>query len=40
MIIQQLYDFRKPKYNAFSVLPTIGFNPDDGIKIELLQTMR
>jgi hypothetical protein len=29
-----LYDFRKPKYNAFSA-PTIGFNPDDGIKLEL-----
>jgi hypothetical protein len=31
-----LYDFRKPKYNAFSVLPTIGFNPDDGIKIGII----
>jgi hypothetical protein len=31
-----LYDFRKPKYNAFSGLPNIGFNPDDGIKIGLV----
>jgi hypothetical protein len=31
-----LYDFRKPKYNAFSALPTIGFNPDDGIKIGII----
>jgi hypothetical protein len=28
-----LYDFKKPKYNAFSGFPIIGFNPDDGIKI-------
>ena len=28
-----LYDYKKPKYNAFSGLPTVGFNPDDGIKI-------
>ncbi|WPR70274.1 metallophosphoesterase [Flavobacterium sp. NG2] len=28
-----LYDYRRPKYNAFSGLPTIGFNPDDGIKL-------
>lgn len=31
-----LYDFRKPKYNAFSVLPSTGFNPDDGIKIGIV----
>ncbi|MDI6050980.1 metallophosphoesterase [Flavobacterium sp. XS2P24] len=28
-----LYDYEKPKYNAFSGLPNIGFNPDDGVKI-------
>ena len=28
-----LYDYRKPRYNAWTGLPTIGFNPDDGIKI-------
>jgi hypothetical protein len=28
-----LYDYKKPKYNAFSGFPTIGFNPDDGIKM-------
>ncbi|WP_369753447.1 metallophosphoesterase [Flavobacterium sp. WC2409] len=27
-----LYNYKKPKYNAFSGYPTIGFNPDDGIK--------
>ncbi|HEX8562492.1 MAG TPA: metallophosphoesterase [Flavobacterium sp.] len=27
------YIFEKPKYNFFSALPLIGFNPDDGIKI-------
>lgn len=28
-----LYDYRRPKYNVFTGLPTIGFNPDDGIKL-------
>lgn len=28
-----LYDYKKPKYNAFSGFPTIGYNPDDGIKL-------
>ena len=28
-----LYDYKRPKYNAFSGFPIIGFNPDDGIKI-------
>jgi hypothetical protein len=28
-----LYDYKKPKFNAWTGLPTIGFNPDDGIKI-------
>ena len=28
-----LYDYKRPKYNVFSGLPTIGFNPDDGIKL-------
>jgi hypothetical protein len=28
-----LYDYKKPKYNAFSGLPIIGYNPDDGIKL-------
>ena len=30
--LANLYDFKKPKYNAFSGLPNIGFNPDNGIK--------
>lgn len=28
-----LYDYKKPKFNAWTGLPTLGFNPDDGIKI-------
>ncbi len=28
-----LYDYEKPKFNAFSGTPNIGFNPDDGVKI-------
>jgi predicted RNA-binding protein with PIN domain len=28
-----LYDYKKPKYNAFMGSPTIGYNPDDGVKI-------
>ncbi|SEA45739.1 Calcineurin-like phosphoesterase [Flavobacterium gillisiae] len=31
-----LYDYKKPKYNAFSGMPTIGFNPDDGIKLGIV----
>ena len=30
--LTNLYNYKKPKYNAFSGLPTIGFNPDDGLK--------
>lgn len=28
-----LYDYKKPKYNAIAGFPNIGFNPDDGVKI-------
>lgn len=31
-----LYDFKKPKYNLFSGMPSLGFNPDDGIKLGLM----
>jgi hypothetical protein len=31
-----LYNYQKPKYNAFSGLPTIGFNPDDGMKLGII----
>ncbi|KDN56357.1 metallophosphoesterase [Flavobacterium seoulense] len=31
-----LYNYEKPKYNAFSGLPTIGFNPDDGVKLGII----
>ncbi|MFV8369270.1 metallophosphoesterase [Flavobacterium sp. LB2R40] len=31
-----LYDYKKPKYNSFSALPNIGFNPDDGIKLGIV----
>lgn len=27
------YNYQKPKYNAFGLLPNVGFNPDDGVKI-------
>jgi calcineurin-like phosphoesterase family protein len=27
------YHFKKPKYNVFMTLPSIGFNPDDGVKL-------
>lgn len=27
------YNYEKPAYNAFGSLPSIGFNPDDGIKL-------
>jgi hypothetical protein len=33
MIIKLVYMIIKTKYNAFSGLPNIGFNPDDGVKI-------
>ncbi|MEO8515928.1 MAG: metallophosphoesterase, partial [Flavobacterium sp.] len=28
-----VYDYKKPKYNAWTGLPNIGSNPDDGIKM-------
>lgn len=28
-----LYNYEKPKYNAFSATPTIGYNPDDNVKM-------
>lgn len=28
-----LYNYEKPKYNVFSGLPFLGYNPDDGIKV-------
>lgn len=28
-----LYDYKKPRFNAWTGLPSIGFNPDDGVKI-------
>ena len=31
-----LYDYKKPKYNFFSLLPNIGYNPDDGLKLGLI----
>ncbi|MEO4005842.1 metallophosphoesterase [Flavobacterium sp. CAU 1735] len=30
------YDYKKPKYNAFNSLPTIGYNPDDGFKLGMI----
>lgn len=28
-----LYDYKRPKYNAIAGYPNIGFNPDDGVKL-------
>lgn len=28
-----LYNYERPKYNVFSGLPNIGYNPDDGVKM-------
>ncbi|WP_366184186.1 metallophosphoesterase [Flavobacterium ovatum] len=30
------YNYSLPKYNAFSGLPIIGFNPDDGVKLGII----
>lgn len=30
------YNYQKPKYNAFSGLPGIGYNPDDGVKLGIV----
>ena len=32
------YDYKQPMYNFFTMLPNIGYNPDDGIKIGLSPT--
>ncbi|MGV3697995.1 metallophosphoesterase [Flavobacterium sp.] len=28
-----LYDYKRPRFNAWTGLPAIGYNPDDGVKI-------
>ncbi|WP_240337982.1 metallophosphoesterase [Gelidibacter japonicus] len=33
-----VYDYKRPKYNALSTLPNIGYNPDDGIKLGILSS--
>lgn len=33
-----LYDYEKPKYNAFAGLPFGGYNPDDGVKLGFITT--
>ena len=33
-----VYDYKKLKYSAFTMVPIIGFNPDDGIKTGLTNT--
>nr|WP_245600506.1 metallophosphoesterase [Flavobacterium daejeonense] len=30
------YNYQKPKYNAFSGLPGMGYNPDDGVKLGIV----
>jgi hypothetical protein len=34
-----VFDYKKDKYQASSVLPGIGFNPDDGIKVGMSYTL-
>lgn len=31
-----LYNYKKPTYNVFSGLPSLGFNPDDGVKLGII----
>ncbi|MCG1037510.1 metallophosphoesterase [Polaribacter sargassicola] len=33
-----IYDYKKIKYNQFLLTPTIGFNPDDGVKTGISNT--
>ncbi len=33
-----IYDYKKPAYNSNILLPLLGFNPDDGIRVGLLNT--
>ena len=33
-----VYDYKKLKYNSFGMLPTIGWNPDDGLNFGLSNT--
>lgn len=33
-----IYDYKKPAYNSNILLPLIGFNPDDGIRVGILDT--
>lgn len=30
------YNFKKPAFNAYTGLPTVGYNPDDGFKLGLI----
>ena len=32
------YDYKRPKYNSNVLIPTLGGNPDDGLKVGLLDT--
>ena len=32
------YDYQKPKFNSFSGSPSVGFNPDDGLKVGFAAT--
>jgi hypothetical protein len=32
------YDYKQPTYNYFGMLPNVGYNPDDGVKIGLSPT--
>lgn len=30
---QNFYDYKRPKYSKFGKIPTIGYNPDDGVRL-------
>ena len=32
------YDYKKPKFNSFAGHPSVGFNPDDGLKVGISAT--
>ncbi len=34
------YDYSKPKYNVNTLVPIIGANPDDGLKIGLIENLK
>jgi len=33
------YNYKNPKYNTLTLLPNVGFNPDDGVKLGLISNL-